>query len=77
MIDAVVPDRAGWNAGGSELPRIGLDLIAIDVADLDSPVALSGDGRFEGSDFSIEAELGSVRELFDPTEPFPMPDPIA
>jgi len=49
-----------------------LDSIAVETKDLGDEISLEAQGQFEGSQIALSGQIGSLRELLKPTQPFPV-----
>ncbi|MEE8166298.1 MAG: AsmA family protein [Myxococcota bacterium] len=59
-------------SGEEDVTTLSVREFVLESEDLGSPLFIEGSGLFEGGDFEIEAEMGSLEELLNPTEPFPL-----
>lgn len=65
--------RVFYRDGPSGAIRSGVvDAVEVEAKDLDSEVSISAEGRFEGSEVALSGRIGSLRELMEPTQPFPV-----
>lgn len=55
-----------------DVTTVVLDVLELRAERLTSPMSATVEGDFEGGTFELEARLGSLVELLDPTEPWPL-----
>jgi len=59
-------------SGEADVTTLRVREFVLESEELGSPLSIEIRGAFEGADFEIEAETGSLNELVHPTGPFPM-----
>ncbi len=57
---------------GDRISHLHVEFLELEGDDFDVPVALELRGDLDGSRFDLSGEIGSAREFFAPTRPFPV-----
>lgn len=58
--------------GEDDVTTFVFDVLQLETEDLTSPVSLTLAGELEGGTFEVEARVGSLAELLEPTQPYPL-----